>query len=103
MRGGGFPTGMICGSFLFDARGAGVLPAMLPPFMHLKGVNGRAEPWLAETLRLMMEESDSRKPRLPIYLIIIGILAGIAIFSKRRNKYPIVLIPKKTSNFKQCV
>jgi AraC-like DNA-binding protein len=60
--GGGDPTKLLCGYFLFDEHGADVLKALLPPYIHLKGLNGKAVPWLAETLRLMLGEFRWSQP-----------------------------------------
>jgi len=60
--GGGALTRLVCGCFLCDNRGFGGLLASLPPLVHLKGADGKPAPWLAETLRLMMRESDLNLP-----------------------------------------
>jgi len=55
-------TSLVCGSFLFDKHRVNGLLASLPPFIHLKGVNGKVVPWLADTLRLLINESDKSLP-----------------------------------------
>jgi AraC-like DNA-binding protein len=59
---GAIAAAMVCGRFHFDLQAAGPLLALLPPHIHLKGVDGQAAPWLAETLRHIMLESDPERP-----------------------------------------
>jgi AraC-like DNA-binding protein len=53
---------LISGRFHFDRRFVGALLAMLPPHIHLKGVNGETSPWLAETLGHIVHESAPGQP-----------------------------------------
>lgn len=62
LGGGGAPTRLLCGRFLFDQQGLSVLLGALPPLIHVPGVDGKAAPWLAETLRLILCESDRGQP-----------------------------------------
>ena len=56
------PVKLVCGSFLFKKQGENELLALLPPYIHLKGVNGKAVRWLDETLKLILRESGLNRP-----------------------------------------
>jgi AraC-like DNA-binding protein len=55
-------TRLVYGYFLFDRHRMNALLAALPPFVHLKGMNGKVMPWLDDTLRLLMDESGKALP-----------------------------------------
>jgi AraC-like DNA-binding protein len=55
-------TRLVCGYFLFDKHSVNALLAALPPFIHLRGMNGKVMPWLDDTLRLLIDESDKALP-----------------------------------------
>jgi AraC-like DNA-binding protein len=53
---------LICGRFQFDERGIGPLLSLLPPHIHLPGIDGQVAPWLADTLRHILRESAPDRP-----------------------------------------
>jgi len=61
-EGGQTPTRLVCGYTLTDKHLVSLLLPALPPFIVVKGVDGKVVPWLAETLRLMLRESDPSRP-----------------------------------------
>ena len=81
-RDGTMAAKLICGRFQFDKQVMGALLALLPPHIHLQGVDGRAAPWLAETLRHIMHESD---PDRPGRLAIVDHLAQIIFIEAIRS------------------
>lgn len=60
--GGGTVTRMICGSFRFQRRATHPLLALLPPLIHVRGQQGRVQPWLEPTLRFLADESHGQLP-----------------------------------------
>ena len=62
LDGKGRLTTLIYSSVVFDQRQAVPLLLSLPPVVVVQGVNGKAAPWLDQTLRLMVHESDERQP-----------------------------------------
>ena len=58
MFGGGGPlTTLVYGGFVFNKDTASLLISSLPPFIHIAGAKGKAMPWLAETIGLILRES----------------------------------------------
>jgi AraC family transcriptional regulator, alkane utilization regulator len=53
---------LMLGYFRFEQHGAGAFMRSLPRFIHLRGENGDAAPWLGNTLRLLLNESDQTLP-----------------------------------------
>lgn len=64
LRGGGdgAPTGLLCGTFRFDAEGRSSLLPLLPPVIHVKGGSGSTAAWLDGTLRHMADELAADRP-----------------------------------------
>jgi AraC-like DNA-binding protein len=60
--GGGSPTRMAWGCFLFGKPAIGSLLASLPPLILLKGTEDRSMMWWVDTLRLMIRESAQQQP-----------------------------------------
>mgnify|MGYP000901112183 CR=1 FL=1 len=57
-----FSARLVCGVSQPGKHPVSALFASLPPFLVVKGEEGRAAPWLEETLRLMIRESRSDRP-----------------------------------------
>jgi AraC family transcriptional regulator, alkane utilization regulator len=58
---------LILGYFLFEQHGAGAFMRSLPRIIHISGKNGETAPWLGNTLRILLNESDQTLPgRRPI-------------------------------------
>lgn len=55
-------TRLACGHSLIDTHLPDPVLSSLPPFIVVKGVDARVAPWLEETLRLMLRESDPGRP-----------------------------------------
>ena len=55
--GGGIPCKILCGHFKFNNGKIHPLLSMLPPFIHLKADDGKAEQWLEITLNIISKES----------------------------------------------
>jgi AraC-like DNA-binding protein len=53
---------LMSGHFHFKKQVEPELFALLPPFIHLRGVGGKAAPWLGETLKLILNESSLNQP-----------------------------------------
>jgi AraC family transcriptional regulator, alkane utilization regulator len=60
--GGGTHTTLLCGLFDFEHADSHPLLAWLPPLVHIKGVQGRAVPWLDTTLKFLASEAGSQRP-----------------------------------------
>jgi AraC-like DNA-binding protein len=56
------PNILVCGRFHFKKPGEIELLNLLPPFIQLKGVDGKAAPWLDGTLKLILDESTLSQP-----------------------------------------
>ena len=63
VSGGGGPlTTLVYGGFVFNKDTVSLLISLLPPFIHVAGAKGKAMPWLAETIGLILRESDPTQP-----------------------------------------
>jgi AraC-like DNA-binding protein len=63
VSGGGGPlTTLVYGGFVFNKDTVSLLISSLPPFIHIAGAKGKAMPWLAETIGLILRESDPTQP-----------------------------------------
>jgi AraC-like DNA-binding protein len=60
--GSGAITRMVCGGVKFENGATNPLLALLPPFLHVKGEDGGAAPWLQATMMHLVEELDSDRP-----------------------------------------
>lgn len=60
--GNGSPTTLLCGYFEFDHGEVHSLLSILPPFIYIKGEEGRLVPWLETTLNFIYSESNSELP-----------------------------------------
>ena len=60
--GGGAPTDFLHGLFSFDDQTDNPLLASLPPVIHIRGEQGRAVPWLADTISFLVHELSTRGP-----------------------------------------
>ncbi|MBZ4418033.1 AraC family transcriptional regulator [Myxococcus sp. RHSTA-1-4] len=60
--GGGAPTTLICGGFVFDGTTLSPLIASLPPFLHVKGDGGVATRWLESTMQFVASELEAAQP-----------------------------------------
>jgi AraC-like DNA-binding protein len=60
--GEGSHTTLLCGLFDFEHANGHPLLALLPPLVHIKGVQGRAVPWLEMTLKFLASEAGSQRP-----------------------------------------
>jgi AraC-like DNA-binding protein len=60
--GGGAPTTLICGRFIFDGTSLSPLVASLPPFLHVKGDGGIATRWLESTMQFVASEMEAEQP-----------------------------------------
>ena len=62
LGGDGASAKMVFGSFRFEENGVDLCLSALPPILHVKGVSGKALPWVDETFRLLERESESQRP-----------------------------------------
>jgi AraC-like DNA-binding protein len=64
IRGGGkgAQTRLVCGQFSFEDALRHPLLAQLPPLIHIKGRQGRSQPWLSRTLQFLAEETREMRP-----------------------------------------
>ncbi len=62
LTGSGPSTRLVCGCLEFDAQRISPLLASLPPFIHIRAVEGQAISPLDETLRLLVGASDPKWP-----------------------------------------
>ena len=62
LGGDGPITRLTCGGFRFGGNRISPLLGSLPPLVVVRGRDGKAAPWLDETLRLMLRESESNRP-----------------------------------------
>jgi AraC-like DNA-binding protein len=60
--GTGAITRLVCGGTQFENGATDPLLALLPPFIHVKGEEGSAAPWLQATMMHLVEELDSDRP-----------------------------------------
>lgn len=60
--GRGAITRLLCGGMELENGGTEPLLALLPPFIHVKGEEGGAAPWLQATMMHLVEELDSDRP-----------------------------------------
>jgi AraC-like DNA-binding protein len=60
--GGGAPTTFLNGAFFFGDEQDNPLLAILPPVIHVRGEQGRAVPWLEDTVRFLIHELASPRP-----------------------------------------
>ena len=60
--GEGAETRLICGAFRFDDAVDNPLLKLLPPVIHIRGYQGRAEEWLENTLRHFADEARHPRP-----------------------------------------
>jgi AraC-like DNA-binding protein len=61
-EGSGLMTRLVCGGMEFENGGIHPLVALFPPFIHVKGEEGGAAPWLQATIMHLVEELDSDRP-----------------------------------------
>jgi AraC-like DNA-binding protein len=62
LGGRGARTVLLCGGFTVEGGERHPVLQALPPVIHIRGVQGRAVPWLAVTLRLLDAELRSASP-----------------------------------------
>lgn len=55
-------TKLVYGGLLFNNTTIGLLISSLPPFIHVTAVKGRPIPWLADTIGLILRESEPTRP-----------------------------------------
>jgi AraC-like DNA-binding protein len=60
--GGGAPTTYLNGPFFFEHEQDNPLLASLPPVIHVPGEQGRAVPWLEDTIKFLTNEIASSRP-----------------------------------------
>jgi AraC-like DNA-binding protein len=60
--GGGAPVTLLCGHFAFERAGLHPLLEALPPFILLRGEDGRAGGWLEPVLEILARESGQERP-----------------------------------------
>jgi AraC-like DNA-binding protein len=60
--GGGIPATFLNGAFFFDDEQDNPLMSILPPVIHVRGEQGRAVPWLEDTIRFLVHELGSPRP-----------------------------------------
>jgi AraC-like DNA-binding protein len=60
--GTGAVTRLVCGGMQLETGETDPLLALLPSFIHVKGVEGGAAPWLQATMMHLVEELDSDRP-----------------------------------------
>jgi len=59
--GTGVITKLVCGGMQFDDEATSPLLAVLPPLIHVKGMDGNAAMWLKATVSQVLEELDSSR------------------------------------------
>jgi AraC-like DNA-binding protein len=60
--GGGASTTFLNGAFFFEDEEDNPLLSILPPVIHVRGEQGRAVPWLEDTIRFLNHELASPRP-----------------------------------------
>lgn len=60
--GGGAPTTIICGRFIFEGLALSPLIESLPPILHVKGDGGIATRWLESTMQFVASEMEAEQP-----------------------------------------
>ena len=55
-------TKLVYGGLLFNNATISLLISSLPPFIHVAAVEGKAIPWLADTIGLILQESELTRP-----------------------------------------
>ncbi len=62
IHGGGAETAYLNGAFFFEDEQNNPLLEALPPVIHVRGEQGRAVPWLADTVAYLIHELASPQP-----------------------------------------
>ncbi|MFP2927243.1 AraC family transcriptional regulator [Pyxidicoccus sp. 3LG] len=60
--GGGAPTTLICGRFIFEGSALSPLVASLPSFLHVKADGSVATRWLESTMQFVASEMEAERP-----------------------------------------